>query len=309
MTIDQLRAIDALEDDDARNLVWGLVDESWPEMELLSRLETAVPEANREQLLRQLLGAGLIVEVPASYPRHYRTRMAEAVRLFARLRQLFPRTPWRNAPHLVADFRFRHEPRRFPLRHISAAAVIERISRLGLSESVLVASQGLLDARVLSDFQLEAAVAVFEAVGSRTDRGVVVGAGTGSGKTLAFYLPALAHLAGGRSGAPDATGAIAVYPRNELLKDQLATALMEVRRLRRAGGKQLRLGAFFGPAPRSTRYEPDERSGWRRTRAGFVCPFLSCPEPGCEGRLVWLDSDRTPRQGEFDVRAVRPVGC
>ena len=290
-----LLALDALEDYDARNLVWGLVDESWQESDLLGRLEETSPGTDSSQLLQLLVERGLVVEVPGSYPRRYRTRMAEAMRLLSRLRQLFPRKPWRSGARLVADFRFRHEPRRFPRRDVAPETVMDRLNALGLKPRVLDASRAVLGSRYLSAFQLGAATAVFEALEARTDRGIVVGAGTGSGKTLAFYLPALAHLAA-ETRAGEATGAIAVYPRNELLKDQLATALGEVRHLRAAGGRQLRLGAYFGPAPLSSRYEPEERAGWRRNRVGFICPFLSCPEPGCEGRLVWLDDDRLQGQ-------------
>lgn len=288
-------ALDTLEDVDARYLVWGLVDESWQESELLGRIEGALPETDARQILRLLVDEGLVVEVPGSYPRRYRTRMAEAMRLLSRLRQLFPRRPWRSSARLVADFRFRHEPRRFPRRDMAPETVLERLSALGLDQPFLDASRAVLGGRDLSAFQLRAAIAVLDALDARTDRGVVVGAGTGSGKTLAFYLPALAHLASiARTG--DATGAIAVYPRNELLKDQLATALHEVRQLRASGGRQLRLGAYFGPAPLSSRHDPEERAGWRRTRSGFICPFLSCPETGCGGRLVWLSRDRLQGQ-------------
>jgi hypothetical protein len=44
----------------------------------------------------------------------YRTRMAEAVRFFSKLRQIFPGRPWQLAPTLVADFRLTRVPRRYP---------------------------------------------------------------------------------------------------------------------------------------------------------------------------------------------------
>lgn len=293
-----LGALDALEDYDARNLAWGLIDESWSEGELLAQLARAWPEQDPRAGLDLLLSQRLVVEVPATWPPRYRTRMGEAMRLFARLRQLFPKKPWQTSARLVADFRFRHEPRRFPRREITPLAAIERLATRGLDPNELAAATAILSDRRLSDFQMSATEAVFDALGERLDRGVVVGAGTGSGKTLAFYLPALAHL-GGRPARPEGTGIVAIYPRNELLKDQLATALDEVRQLRAAGGRALRIGAFFGPAPTSSRYDPDKRAGWRKTRSGWVCPFLTCRErssrqPGkvCDGQLIWLDKDR-----------------
>ena len=116
----------------------------------------------------------------------------------------------------------------------------------------------------------------------------MVGAGTGSGKTLAFYLPALAQLAA--PGVPSPR-VVAIYPRNELLKDQLATAMQEVRGLRAAGGRRLVVGAYFGPTPNNATKEPDRRGGWRKQGAAWICPFLTCPAVGngvaCGGALTW----------------------
>ena len=53
----------------------------------------------------------------------YRTRMAETVRLLARLRQLGPGRSWRAAPPLVADYRFSVRPRAYPERHRDPARV------------------------------------------------------------------------------------------------------------------------------------------------------------------------------------------
>ena len=51
----------------------------------------------------------------------------------------------------------------------------------------------------------------------------MVTAGTGSGKTLAFYLPLFAWLSDNVQPQSGKTTALALYPRNELLKDQLQT--------------------------------------------------------------------------------------
>ena len=292
-----LDALDAIEDVDARCLAWGLVDETWDEADLLACLAAVAPGADTKLLLDELVSGHLVLAVPRSWPIRYRTRMAEAVRLFARLRQLFPHKPWQSSPRLVADFRFRHEPRQFPRRDVSPSAALDDLAShpaIGPQEHVALAA--VLGARQLSQFQLAAARSVFDSLDARSNRGVVVGAGTGSGKTLAFYLPALVHLAT-RPSLPESTGVVAIYPRNELLKDQLATALDELRLLREAGGRSLRIGAYFGPTPSGPQYPPDERTGWRRRSDGWLCPYLTCPERAtdgsrCDGALIWLETAR-----------------
>lgn len=286
-----LRALDAIEDFEARHLVWSLVDESWRRDDLQLVISRACPGEDASEIVRALRDHRFIGEVPGSLPPLYRSRMAETVRLLANLRQLFPRKPWRSAPSLVADFRFRHEPRRFPRRDIAAVDAVKRLSELpGVGPQQLEQIRRIIGTRKLSAFQLEATSRVIESVAARADRGVVVGAGTGSGKTLAFYLPALSMLASEQRGH-DATRVIAVYPRNELLKDQLATALTEVRSLRGVGGPQLRIGAYFGPSPASSQLIHD-RSGWSKHPDGRLCPYLVCPAQGpgesaCGGVLVW----------------------
>lgn len=286
-----LRALDAIEDFESRHLVWSLVDESWQREDLMRTIDAACPGEDPHEVFRALRDRRLIGEIPGSLPPLYRSRMAETVRLLANLRQLFPRKPWQSAPTLVADFRFRHEPRRFPRRDIAGADAVRQLSELpSVGPQQLEQIRRIIGTRQLSAFQLEATSRVIEAVAARADRGVVVGAGTGSGKTLSFYLPALSLLASEQS-VQDATRVIAIYPRNELLKDQLATALAEVRSLRASGGPQLRIGAYFGPSPASSKRISD-KSGWNQHPDGRSCPYLVCParhsgESVCGGVLVW----------------------
>ena len=296
-----LAALDAIEDEESQYLAWSLVDEDWDRQSLLKVIARACPDENPEEILDALRGAGLVGEVPQSWPPRYRSRMAETVRLLAHLRQQFPGRAWRSAPPLVADYRFRHEARRFPKRNIPPDVATARLSaRPSLRPSLVAVARRVIGQRQLSEFQLRSAEEVFDAVAAGADRGVVVGAGTGSGKTLAFSLPALSLLSD-RPPDSNATGVIAIYPRNELLKDQLATALNEVERLRIAGGREIRIGAYFGPTPTSSRYDPDVRSGWRKLQSGWVCPYLTCRSllptgDTCGGSLVWLDGDRRAKR-------------
>ena len=214
--------------------------------------------------------------------------MAEAVRLFTRLRQLFPGQPWQSGSRLVSDFRFLRRPRAFPERNLGPQKVLAHLRGQELPAAVLTQVERVLAGRELSRFQLSATSEIFSGLRSRRDRGIVIGAGTGSGKTLAFYLPALSQLAAAGTAGPRV---IAIYPRNELLKDQLATALREVRGLRSAGSRTLAIGAYFGPTPFRSDRDPDTRAGWRRRGSSWICPFLTCPAVSnggsCGGALAW----------------------
>jgi hypothetical protein len=293
-----LRVLDALEDEEARNLVWGLTEETWPEDRLVEKIGSVATSHDPQDVLEQLLQHGLVFELDRSWPKEYRTRMAETVRLMSHLRQQFPRKAWQAAPRLVADFRFRHEPRRFPERNLTADTVMARLAARQMSSTQIEAAGRILGDRELSVFQLDSTFEVFSAMAGR-DRGVVVSAGTGSGKTLAFYLPALTYLAT-RPATSQGVGVLAIYPRNELLKDQFASALDETRRLRTAGGRPIRIGAYFGNTPTSVARGRAPTRGWRRSGTGWVCPFLTCRvsagDSRCGGDLVWLFADYDARR-------------
>src|SRR6185503_14238805 len=118
--------------------------------------------------------------------RVYRTRMGEAVRLFARLRQLFPNRKWQVAPTLVADFRFSLRPRVYPNRNLQPEQVVGLLKEekllSGQREAILKA---LLDApdrgrMNLSDFQVRATRTMLRNLDSVHSRGIIVGAGTGT---------------------------------------------------------------------------------------------------------------------------------
>jgi hypothetical protein len=328
-----LQVLSDLEQAEAELLTWGVVDGFFTYEELLDRADVRLngaivegillPYARAEALVKALLGHSLLLELPFS-PGRFRTRTAEAIRLFSRLRQLFPkhRKPgqWRAAPELIADYRVMFRPRWYPKRHWRPDQVQARLAGAGASDEV---SQRVMDALLsarrasplqLADFQVEAAERILEqGLGQANRSGTIVCAGTGSGKTLAFYLPALVLLA---QHASDArwTRCLALYPRNELLKDQLASALSQVRllndvltQLRRP---RVRVGALFGSVPKNgevSSLQQRWRSGESKAGPGWVCPYLTCPRPACHhAELLWLESDR--KAGREVLRCVQP-GC
>ena len=319
------RAIDALLDEieavEARSLRWGYVDGSLDEEAALTLAERVLAQIEADgcpdDLVVALLDRGLLLHVPRRSGGHgYRSRFAEGVRLLARLRQLFPGRRWRAAPALVADFRLDIRRRQYPRRDVSPAAALAVLG-LDAPDGEAAALQrriveGLLardgEPLRLSEFQVRAAHRLRAAPPRST--GTVVSAGTGSGKTLAFYLPALAEI--GADVRPDrfSVQALALYPRRELLKDQLrevygiARALDPV--LRGACRRSLRLGTFFSWTPREATARALTAADWPAEGAGFACPYLSCP--ACGGDLLWRREHLERRQALLTCREVRCVG-
>lgn len=303
-----LEALGAVERAEAELLSWGIVDGGFAEDDLLDILQA---EAHRlgisvsdDEILDAMLEHRIVVPVP-DRPDLYRTRMAETVRLMARLRQLFPKhsgTGWRSASRLVADFRLALRPRRYPTRDISVDQALDLIEAdvADLPSATSAAIRALLTSRAenfeLSTFQVNATSSILRGIAAQAPGATVISAGTGSGKTLAFYLPVLAAIASRDTAGPHA---IAIYPRNELLKDQLSQTFIEARRLDGATqpGRRLAIGALFGATPHS----PDDEDRWFKTRGwtragdGLACPYMRCPRPGCSGPLVWADADRNNR--------------
>ncbi|PAX88411.1 DEAD/DEAH box helicase [Streptomyces albidoflavus] len=311
--------LNALEDRELPLVSWGITDGSLTEHEVLDVIESLLPKApadvaqmSSQDLLYEFRDRAWLFKVPDTSPAQYRTRLAESVRLAAQLRQLFPwqardeSTPWwQSGKRLVADYRLHTAPRRYPQRNIPAATALKELdSQPGWGAVQHLVAQTQIGARDLARFQVEATAAVTAALQRPHSSGVIVGAGTGSGKTLAFYLPAFAAMAERARPNTFRLHTLALYPRKELLRDQLREALSTARSLQPAllklGRRPFRLGALYGDTPYrqdDTRLLPGAtgRTAWKRTRDGAVCPYLTCP--ACErGELLWRDADRRSNQ-------------
>ena len=306
--------LERLEGEETKLLSWGVVDGGFSATEVTDvaqgLVEASGSEFTADDLWQELFDRRLLFSFREAGHEFLRTRMAEAVRLFAQLRQMFPNRPWQLASTLVADYRFARRPRRYPRREIPPAKVLERLGAevrlppLRRQAIACLLRDGEPEPLSLAEFQYQATRRMLLDLEARTSRGLIIGAGTGTGKTLAFYIPALAHLAGLVERAAHWTKAIAIYPRNELLKDQFSETYAEARRLdallRRQAGRKLTIGAFFGPTPREGR-DLARFEGWGTPRAGgFVCPFLRCPR--CDGDLLW-------RTADIDCRRRGPPLC
>ncbi|MBL0935972.1 MAG: DEAD/DEAH box helicase [Rhizobiaceae bacterium] len=311
-----LAVLDEIEQREARLLTWGLVDGHVSVGELHGivnmllddpKINGGVSFADASQVMAGLTDRALLFDIGEEAGSQYRSRMAEGVRLLFRLRQLFPkhRGPigWQAAPTLVADFRFIWRRRRYPRREIEAAASLAKIASATPDQAARAALSALIESYgprfALAGFQVAAAARILGGFEGSRSTATLVSAGTGSGKTLAFYLPALSRAASHIQR--DAVGerwvkVLALYPRNELLKDQFAEVYGQARRLDALlagrGRRKLLIGTFFGPTPRSAEKAHEARSGWRQTSAGLICEYLRCPSPECVGDMAWRDADR-----------------
>jgi hypothetical protein len=281
----ELEALTAVELAEARLLAWGAVGAEWTEEELLSVL---AEHGDAAQLLKRLVNSTVIVRTPSG---GYRSRSAETVRLIATLRQSFRNQRVGDGSSLVLDYRFLHRPRRRPARDVSAQDVLTEL-RDAMGPAGMETARRLMPSTV-SGFQRRSIRSIVEALGGTDPTGIMVAAGTGAGKTLAFYLPLLAWLSDRiRSRKQPQTTALALYPRNELLKDQLRTLLGYVMRIHAGnpGNPAVSLGTWFGQTPASA-YAISQgwAEGWAERGQDYVCPYLRCLD--CDGDLVWRAAD------------------
>jgi ATP-dependent Lhr-like helicase len=314
--------LDLLESQEYRLLSWGVTNSSFLELEVLSlieqQLEELDPDCNKlsfsssESVLEKLCNKNLIFKLPDLNKPKYRTRMAESVRLYKELRQMFPKNiegnNWSSAPTLVSDLRFLRKKRSYPLRDHSAEVVLEKLtSHMEFSDiersifsELLSYSNGLYS---LSAFQLRSCINILsESKKSKPSTATIVCAGTGSGKTLAFYLPVLTSLA--QNICNNHTGfvqTVAIYPRNELLKDQFIETWTQARKidgfLKQKGKRKILIGAFFGSTPHDHQESTLIRNkSWKKRGNGFICSYIRCPvshnHVNCKGNMVWSDKDR-----------------
>lgn len=299
------RILDAVEAEEDRLLSWGCTQGAFSSTELLELAErnlgdTGAAPCTASEAVQELLDRGWLFEVPGGAG--YRSRMAEAVRLFASLRQWFAGGndgAWRSAAPLVADFRLARSRRLFPRRDVPADALVaslttERLlSQRGQKVTKAVLSSDGSTPRSLAAFQVRATERILRAVAQKSGGGTMVCAGTGSGKSLAFYLPAIVAIAERVQDQSWWTKCLALYPRTELLKDQLREAVASADRVTSTLSRPISIGALYQDVPRD---ESQVAEKWPRVPnsafgPGHECPFLRCPT--CGGAMVWLDADRS----------------
>lgn len=291
-----LMLLEKIEQQEMLSLAWGFADGSLSRPAVLQLAqEVVVPGTaadDPEELLEYLIARCLVLEIDGE---RIRSRFAESVRLLSRLRQLFPGKPWFGAPRLVNDFRVDLRRRKYPRRDRSANDLLREhaavLATTPLRKALWSALSGGLD---LASFQERATLRLLEGL---PDSGTIITAGTGSGKTMAFYLPALMRVAESVQANEHWVKVLAIYPRVELLKDQLSEVFARSRGLDhilRGRTRPISVGALFGSTPNSATASEIEDKKWQRNRQGFVCPWFKCPS--CGGDLVWRDGDINQRR-------------
>jgi hypothetical protein len=290
--------LSALEAQELRSLTWGFVDQSLSEAEAEDAIATGLGgrqiDESPPDVLDALVDMKLVRVIREGGVRRYRTRIAELTRLLLRSRQWFSGQPWQGAPTLVSDFRIDIRPRRYPRRHIDPEVGLERLdfaNRLSaLQRNVWTALAGGNRARVLADFQLDS---IQRLMTSDRGSGTIITAGTGSGKTLAFYLPALLRIAPDIREGEWWTKVLCLYPRQELLKDQLSEAYSVALRagdvLKNGGYRLFCVGSFFGPTPYEASVRAVTDAGWKSRGNDFICPYVRCPQ--CSSDMLWSSDD------------------
>jgi len=296
-----LQVLDRIERREGTLLTWGFIDGILTEDEIAEMVETLPVDNDPSdvvQLTDELLNARLLMRIRQYEQVGYRSRFAEGVRLMASLRQILRGENWPVSPRLVADYRVMVRPRRYPKRELDCDTVMAKLAEhTSLSALEIAVGQMLLNPPSgelkLAQFQFNATAHLLSTLRTNVDGGLIVCAGTGTGKTMAFYLPCFMKVAANMNDERW-TQVIAIYPRNELLKDQLTEAYRQARLLdiplTNAGKRHLTLGAYFGPTPHTaTSQNLEKYARWERSHAGYVCPFLRCPK--CDGDLVWRHQD------------------
>jgi hypothetical protein len=315
-----------IEASETRLLNWGFVDvRSDLDRELPTLIEQLPTDARAlweearasgttpASVLENLVQRRLIFKSRGAY----RSRFAEAIRLLFMLRQRFSPSEWQTAPRRVSDLKVQLQRRRYPRRDVHVGDLLAELRALNMNEPRLQAIERLLTADggrplQLARFQAEAIVQQYRNLQQASDRAMAIGAGTGAGKTKAFYVPALAEIAATVAPAHSAhwVRALAIYPRVELLKDQLAEAFSEARKLddylKVRGLRAITVGAYYGDTPQSAQAflrRPPESWSPNGTKDGWICPFFPCPR--CQASdLVWYRDDvkreeQENRQGTY----------
>lgn len=244
-----------------------------------------------------------------------RTRFAETIKLMYLLRQRFKVEDWHSGLNLVSNIKLALRYRTYPRRDQGWQDVVGVIpNNLQLGSKIIrrLLQEGSVE---LSKFQVNSLYNIL--LGTiKGDSATIIGAGTGAGKTKAFYLPAIALIAEDvRKDSTAFAKVLGIYPRIELLKDQLKEAtseLLELRSLLKMEGvRQITLGAYYGDTPPTAKMVKESKYyEWKKGKIGYICPYVACP---CGSGLMEWSSNHIEKeidcnaQGEFGRFEI--LGC
>lgn len=308
------RVLDAIELAEYPLLNWGVTNGSFTVGELDKIIASVLPGDDPTLCRSELEKLGLIFKAPDG---SYRSRIAEFLRLTSTLRQWFRGKRSDESQLLVHDTKFNLRPRAFPSRRIPKQSALDSLTQNGHVELTPWLNALIQDGINLSDFQSRSLVEVLNALSESKNRSIAITAGTGSGKTNAYFWPMvtwLAHMVATEGHKGPRT--LALYPRTELLKDQLENALNQIRlvnsALAAASRPTIRLGVWYGAVPTSIEKIPSWGSwknlGLENGVKAYVCPFLRCslcPE-SIRQNLVILDTNVKKKKA---ILQCRESGC
>lgn len=288
--------VNELEERECELLCWGNTESYFTVDELEGVIEKVLPEQDPDDIEDELRDRVMIVPVLDARDNEIgvRSRMAEALHLFRNLRQWFVGQKLTQSSTLVSDYRFIREPRRYPKRKISIDSLFEGQIE-NFSSSTKKALVQLVGKLKLSGFQVRSTERIAKSWeghsrGQYSPSATIISAGTGSGKTMAFFLPALASLLTDVIKKPEfRVRILAIYPRNELLKDQFHEAWAQARKLdfslSNAGARKISIGALFGETPSSA------NSSLKKGQEYRVYSQLKCLDQACRGQMRWSRAD------------------
>lgn len=291
------KVLDYIEEQEFKLLSWGDTGGSFTEEELFSIFEKLLPEEDPDDILDELIDHAIITSIP-SYGQAslYRSRMAHAVHLYRNLRQWMHGQKLEASKSLVSDFRFLRRPRYYPTRNISFKDILDECKKEKISDPIIRESlKNQIGDFQLSGFQIRSTIRTINAWERHKTRvrfpsATITCAGTGSGKTMAFYLPALSCLAKDISiDSSERVRILAIYPRQELLKDQFNETWNACRKLdditTKTAGRKIRIGALFGNTPSEAQY------ALKGNKQYFYSGLIQCPTKNCDGQMRWNKAD------------------
>lgn len=305
--------LDKFEEHEIQMLSWGDTAGFFTQQEVMATINQMVEQfANQygcffepeDVFLSMVNERAMLIEIP--HPDHvmtntgyYRTRMAESVHLFKLQRQLFWNKKLEDSKTLVSDFRFVRRARSYPRRDLQANVIKQQVTQQFGSSLRPILDCLLKDQFNLSGFQERSLFRILSEYRQLQNKkssnitGSIICAGTGSGKTMSFYLPGLTalveHLCHAKASGVQI---LAIYPRQELLKDQFYETWKQCRELddytQQKLGRKLRIGTMFGLTPKSIEDEIKKR---REKKSSGNFEFIHCTTAGCKGKMQWRLAD------------------
>ena len=303
--------LDKFEEYETAMLAWGDTESFFTKEEVFEIIGSVIQSYAEQNyyfetediFLSMTQERAMLIEIPHpdkanSNSGFFRSRMAEAVHLFKLQRQLFWSRKLEDSKTLVSDFRFVRRPRSYPRRDIEVTLIKQQFSQSSLIRFSPILDHVLKDKFKLSGFQVRSLSRILKEYQRQVSEpfshnspitGSIVCAGTGSGKTMSFYLPGLTALVDSLYNKPVAgVRILALYPRQELLKDQFNETWKQCRELdaftQQTIGRKIRIGALFADTL-------DIGKNQKNYQSSVKFDLLRCTTPACLGQMQWQLND------------------